>query len=129
MFNEATMDATRRMLLKQNKIDYDEDETFCEEHIDIVTMDNKMDHTEELPKTRIARKDESLDSSLIIPSLMKTKRRRSTYCWSLKSIHHPRLPLLTLGKYELIAIIKRIRNVLFMETYFLKPRYPYFLHC
>ena len=40
MVIEQTMDATRRMLLKQNKIDYDEDkDLFPTEDFDILTLE------------------------------------------------------------------------------------------
>ena len=44
MVIEQTMDATRRMLLKQNKIDYDEDkDLFPTEDFDILTLESMLD--------------------------------------------------------------------------------------
>ena len=106
MVIEQTMDATRRMLLKQNKIDHDEDkDLFPTEDFDTLTLESMLDSRDsENPaeKSRILRNGNPVTKPLyIIPSiLMRTKRRRQTSnkCWLLNSIHHPRLPLLTFSK-------------------------------
>jgi hypothetical protein len=100
MHTEPTMDATRRMLLKQNKIDNDEEEVFPIEDLDLLVREftKNGDITKRHKMAKTSRDEKSTESLLIIPSIMRTKRRRRTSSWLLNSIHHPRLPLLTLGK-------------------------------
>ena len=101
----TTMDATRRMLLKQNKINYSEDtDLFPTEDFDALTLECILDSQEpELSEieSRKLRNGNPMKSLSIIPSiLMRTKRRRqASNSWLLNSIHHPRLPLLTLSKF------------------------------
>ena len=112
MVNEeaTTMDATRRMLLKQNKINYSEDtDLFPTEDFDALTLECILDSQEpELSEmeSRKLRNGNPMKSLSIIPSiLMRSKRRKQTSkSWLLNSIHHPRLPLLTLSKLNRIVV-------------------------
>ena len=104
-----TMDATRRMLLKQNKIDQHEDkDTFPTEDVDALELECILNSPDpEIPKmkSRNLRNGNPVKSLSIIPSiLMRSKRRKQTSkSWLLNSIHHPRLPLLTLSKFNRIT--------------------------
>ena len=100
MQSEPTMDATRRMLLKQNKIDNDEEEVFPIEDLDLLAREctTNRDIAKRHKMAKTSRDEKSTESLLIIPSIMGTKRRRRISSWFLNSIHHPRLPLLTLGE-------------------------------
>ena len=130
MVNEeaTTMDATRRMLLKQNKINYSEDtDLFPAEDFDALTLECILDSQEpELSEmeSRKLRNGNPMKSLSIIPSiLMRTKRRRqASNSWLLNSIHHPRLPLLTLSKFhsikskifhELVYLIENLYHFVF----------------
>ena len=103
-----TMDATRRMLLKQNKNDHSQDaDLFPTEDFDALALECILNSSEPNLSEMESRKlrNGNLRKSLpIIPSiLMRTKRRRqASNSWLLNSIHHPRLPLLTLSKFHRI---------------------------
>ena len=99
MQSQQTMDATRRMLLTHNKMDNNGEEVFPIEELDLLAWDfTKNGDIKRHKMAKTSRLQESMESLLIIPSIMRTKRRRRTSNWLLNSIHHPRLPLLTLGE-------------------------------
>lgn len=94
MFTESTMDATRRMLLKRNEFDSDE-ELFPFEDLDTLTKECTKENIRPYLVTKPPRQ-ESMESLLNNPSILRARKRRR---WFLNSGHHPRLPLLVLSKY------------------------------
>ena len=115
MFTDPTLDPTRRMLLKQNEIHREgesrkEDEDGeCSPDSDMDTLPLGLDGNDirSFPKLRGLGPENFLDPLLVAPSLLRTKRRRRIATWLLNSIHHPRLPLLTICKYSILYEIFR----------------------
>ena len=117
MFTEPTMDATRRMLLNRNQVDSDE------ERLPLEDLDTWMrECTEDNMGTYLVTKpqrQESLQSLLNTPSILRTRKRRRISSWFLSSGHHPRLPLLALSKYYNVYHIIKVKDtmVIFLSNY------------
>ena len=101
MFTDTTMDATRRMLLENNRIkDGDVEYPPMDEELDTLMKESTIGTIgpDSVPR-RPTPRAKSLGLFLNIPSNLPTRRRRRGCTWFLNSTaYHPRLLFILLGK-------------------------------